>query len=86
MKRKRTGEELERKTVYFIPTTAERLDRYAFENRLKLWEVVEAAVLEYLDRNAPVTSRRRTSMPPSQSSPPSTRKSTIPPRSKRFSP
>lgn len=39
-------------------TTFERLDRYAFERRLKVADVVEAAVPEHMDRVSPSTKRR----------------------------
>jgi hypothetical protein len=80
VQRKRTGDIQVRKTVHFLLATIDRLERYAFDQRLPLWKVIDAAAVEYLDRHAPVPSRRKTSAPPS--APPSTRRSS-PPKSKR---
>src|SRR5690349_4160775 len=80
VKRKRSGEKQVRKTVYFLPRTVERLDRYAFDHRMKVWEVVEAAVAEYLDRVSPRSKRRTSSAPPSPPAPPR-RRTTAPPSS-----
>jgi hypothetical protein len=83
VQRKRAGVVQVRKTIYFSPTTAERLERFAFDQRLTLSELIDAAAVEYLDKHAPAQSRRRTSTPPSQSAPPSTRRTTAPPKSRR---
>jgi hypothetical protein len=88
VQRKRAGTVQVRKTVYFVPTTIDRLERYAFDQRLTLSELIDAAALEYLDKHAPVQSRRRTSAPPSArsappSAPPSTTRTSAPPKSKR---
>jgi hypothetical protein len=86
VQRKRAGTVQVRKTIYFVPTTIDRLERYAFDQRLTLSELIDAAAIEYLDKHAPVQSRRRTSAPPSVQSaqPPSTRRTTAPPKSKKM--
>lgn len=79
VERKRAGTWQVRKTVYFLQPTIERLERYAFHHRLALWEVVDAAALEYLDRVAPVQTRRRNPadpVPPSTPAPRSKRRTT----------
>lgn len=90
VQRKRTGDIQVRKTVHFHLATIDRLERYAFDQRLPLWKVIDAAAVEYLDKHAPA-SRRNTSAPPSARSkrqnstipsPPSTKRTTAP-KSKR---
>lgn len=83
IERKRAGVWQVRKTVYFLQPTIERLERYAFHHHLSLWEVVDAAAVEYLDRVAPIQTRRRS---PASTAPHSVsfeRPSVPAPRSKR---
>ena len=63
VQRKRAGTVQVRKTVYFVPTTIDRLERYAFEQRLTLSELIDSAAVEFLEKHAPVPSRRRSSGP-----------------------
>jgi len=86
VERKRAGNWQVRKTVYFLPPTIERLERYAFHHRLSLWEVVDAAAVEYLDRVAPVQTRRRGPANAPPQSTPLAPPSTPAPRSKRRTP
>lgn len=82
VQRKRSGEQQVRKTVYFLPKTAEKLDRYAFEHRLRVWEVVEMAVADFLDSEA---ARSHTSAPPSAPANPkkrATKAQSVPPSSR----
>lgn len=86
VERTRTGTVQVRKTVYFLQPTIERLERYAFHHRLSLWEVVDAAAVEYLDRVAPVQTRRRGPANAPPQSAPLAPPSAPAPRSKRRTP
>jgi len=79
VERTRAGIWQVRKTVYFLVPTIERLERYAFHHHLSLWEIVNAATVEYLDRVAPIQTRPRSPAPPSVPAPRSRQRTPEPP-------